>query len=257
MARARNIKPGFYANEELASCSIHARYIFPGLWMQADRAGRLEDRPLRLKAAIMPYDPVDMDALLNELENAGLIERYETDGCRYIWIKNFEKHQNPHVREPESTIPAPCKHSASTIPAPCENSSSPADSPLLIPDSPVHIFPASQGATAPVDQQLFSRGLDILKARGVEEKNARSFVGLMRKRVGDVKAMELLLMADDQDISNPLAWLTRALEPRKEGHRGKTRTEQLAETGRALTGRTQSPGDFFGVTVEGNREIVS
>ena len=35
MARARNIKPGFYKNEDLAECSLTARFIFPGLWMLA------------------------------------------------------------------------------------------------------------------------------------------------------------------------------------------------------------------------------
>ena len=27
-----------------------------GLWTQADREGRLEDRPMRLKASLFPYD---------------------------------------------------------------------------------------------------------------------------------------------------------------------------------------------------------
>jgi len=33
-----------------------ARLLYPGLWMLADREGRLEDRPLRIKAEILPYD---------------------------------------------------------------------------------------------------------------------------------------------------------------------------------------------------------
>lgn len=141
MARARNIKPGFYQNEQLAQCSLMARFIFPGLWMQADREGRLEDRPLRLKAALLPYDNADVNVLLDELKNAGLIERYEANGTRFIQVIAFAKHQNPHVREPESTIPAPCKHSAITVPEPDKNdvSTVPArlipDSLLLIPDS--------------------------------------------------------------------------------------------------------------------------
>ena len=107
MARARGIKPGFYLNEQLASCSLIARFIFPGLWMLADRAGRLEDRPLRIKAAILPYDNADVGGLLDELQQAGMVIRYEAERSKYIQIINFEKHQNPHVKEAKSTIPAP------------------------------------------------------------------------------------------------------------------------------------------------------
>ncbi|WP_298129000.1 hypothetical protein [Ferrovum sp.] len=143
MARSRNIKPGFYLNDQLAECSLLARFIFPGLWMLADRAGRLEDRPLRIKAAILPYDNADINKLLSELHGTGMIVRYEIDKNKYIQVVNFEKHQNPHVREPESTIPAPFQHHSSTGLAPVQHqsSTSPArlipDSLLLIPDSPL------------------------------------------------------------------------------------------------------------------------
>lgn len=107
MARARIIKPGFYANEQLAECSLMARFIFPGLWMLADRRGRMEDRPKRIKAALLPYDDGDIDALLDELAKHGLVLRYEVEGKRFILIVEFEKHQRCHAREPESTYPAP------------------------------------------------------------------------------------------------------------------------------------------------------
>jgi hypothetical protein len=105
MARARNIKPGLYKNEFLADCSVWARYIFPGLWMIADRDGRLEDRPKRIKGEILPYDPIDVDPLLSELHDRGFIIRYSIDGRNYIQITNFGTHQNPHPREINSLIP--------------------------------------------------------------------------------------------------------------------------------------------------------
>lgn len=107
MARARNIKPGFYKNEDLAECSIYARFIFPGLWMLGDRMGRMEDRPKRIKCELLPYDNVDVDPLLDELQAGGFILRYTVDGVRYIQILKFLEHQTPHVREQASTIPAP------------------------------------------------------------------------------------------------------------------------------------------------------
>ena len=71
--RARDIKPGFFKNDQLAECSMAARLLFPGLWMLADREGRIENRPRKIKAEIFPFDDMDVAELLSELEKAGLI----------------------------------------------------------------------------------------------------------------------------------------------------------------------------------------
>lgn len=107
MARARNIKPGFYKNEDLADCSVWARLLFPGLWMMADREGRLEDRHKRIKGEIFPYDNVDADALLNELQDRKFLIRYQNDEGSYIQILKFKDHQNPHYSEKPSAIKPP------------------------------------------------------------------------------------------------------------------------------------------------------
>ncbi len=134
MARSRNIKPGFFTNDELAEIEPLGRLLFAGLWTIADREGRLEDRPKRIKAEILPYDDCDVDYLLQQLHDRNFILRYEVNGKRYIQVVNFKKHQNPHVKEPPSTIPAPDLHHTSTVQAPEENRTDPADSLNLIPD---------------------------------------------------------------------------------------------------------------------------
>ena len=105
--RSRNIKPGFYKNEQLAECSFEARLLFPGLWMLSDREGRLENRPKKIKAEVFPFDNVNAELLLDELESNGLILRYSADGGEYIQIITFVKHQMPHHKELSSVIPAP------------------------------------------------------------------------------------------------------------------------------------------------------
>ncbi len=115
MARSRNIKPGFFRNEMLAECSPLARLLFAGLWCLADRAGRLEDRPKRIRAEVLPYDDGSVHEMLAELAGAGFILRYQVGDQRFIQVVNFEKHQNPHHREAESTIPAPVEDGASTV----------------------------------------------------------------------------------------------------------------------------------------------
>lgn len=107
MARARNIKPGFFKNEDLAECSVWARLLFPGLWMMADREGRLEDRPKRMKGEIFPYDNVEIEPLLQELERHNFLIRYANDEGNFIQIAKFKEHQNPHYSEKASVIKPP------------------------------------------------------------------------------------------------------------------------------------------------------
>jgi hypothetical protein len=170
--RARNIKPGFFKNEVLATCAPLSRILFAGLWCLADREGRLEDRPRRIKAELLPYDTCDVEALLNDLVdkkdgmgNPLFIVRYKADnGTRYIQILNFSRHQNPHVREPRSTIPAPGVSGAVQVQDPCEHSErpvwaaeehevGPADSPLLIPE---YISPQSEPADRCPHQEIIA-----------------------------------------------------------------------------------------------------
>ena len=103
--RARNIKPAFFANEVLAELDPMARLLFIGLWCLADREGRLEDRPKRIKAELFPYEDCDVDQLLQELHDADFIQRYQVNGRPYLWVVNFSKHQNPHVNEKQSALP--------------------------------------------------------------------------------------------------------------------------------------------------------
>lgn len=114
MARIRSIKPEFFLNDELAALGPYSQLLFAGLWTQADREGRLSDRPARLKAALLPYYDLDVNDLLDELADAGFIERYEIAGKTYIQVTAFLTHQCPNVKESPSTIPAPCQHDTST-----------------------------------------------------------------------------------------------------------------------------------------------
>ena len=134
MARARNFKPGFFRDAALVELPVETRLLFPGLWTLADRAGRLEDKPKQIKMEIYPADNFDVDVMLIQLQTAGLIIRYEVDGKRFIQIKNFLKHQNPHRDEKESEIPEPLEHCASTVQAQCEHGVNRASTYNLSPD---------------------------------------------------------------------------------------------------------------------------
>lgn len=107
MGRIRDIKPQFFIDDDVARLSFEARYLFIATFTIADRDGRFEDRPAMIKAQAMPYDDVDVDALLTEIEAGGFIVRYQVDGRRYIQIRTFSKHQKPHPKESAGNFPPP------------------------------------------------------------------------------------------------------------------------------------------------------
>jgi len=108
MARARNIKPSFFTNEDLGTEEPIVGLLFIGLWCLADRDGRLEDRPLRIKAELFPYrESLDVNGYLTVLERLGFILRYEACGIRLIQVVNFARHQSPHNTEKSKGYLAP------------------------------------------------------------------------------------------------------------------------------------------------------
>lgn len=154
LARARNIKPRFFLNDDLAEVSPLGRLLFIALWTMADREGRLEDRSKRIKAEALPYDDCDVESLLSELAEREFILRYSRGDRRFIQIVTFAKHQNPHKHEPPSEIPGPdaadegknasfptgapggnIEHSTSTIQAPDKHCARPVVSASSVSDS--------------------------------------------------------------------------------------------------------------------------
>jgi hypothetical protein len=83
------------------------RLLFIGLWTLADCEGRLEERPKRIQAQVLPYDDCDVDRFLEELEELKFIQRYEAQGRKVIQIVNFTKHQHPHFKESTYDLPEP------------------------------------------------------------------------------------------------------------------------------------------------------
>jgi hypothetical protein len=109
--RARNIKPGFFENEQLAELPFEARLLFAGLWCYSDREGRFEWRPKRIKALLFPYDtqitPGVIEGHLMSLHAMTLILQYKSGDYLYGVIPNFTKHQHPHPHEAKSELPDP------------------------------------------------------------------------------------------------------------------------------------------------------
>lgn len=107
MARMRNLHPDFFTDEKVVQVSLAARLCFQGLWCEADREGRLEDKPLTLKMRLFPADNLDIEPLLAELAKVGLVQRYSAEGRRYLLVSNFKRRQHLHPKEAPSKLPPP------------------------------------------------------------------------------------------------------------------------------------------------------
>jgi hypothetical protein len=127
VARIRQVKPEFFLDDGLAaSCCRDARLLFIGLWTLADREGRLEDRPAKIKAQVFPYDDditlQMISELINELTTDTCVVRYEVEDKRFLWIRTMKIHQHFHKDEQASKLPEPSRdikiHRTSTGVAP-------------------------------------------------------------------------------------------------------------------------------------------
>lgn len=107
MPRIRYLKPEFFLDEHIAELKYEHRLAYQGLWVHADREGRIEGTARLLKVMVFPFDDVDMEAALTALEKKPFIIRYSVGEKQYIQIINWHKHQRPHITEKESKLPSP------------------------------------------------------------------------------------------------------------------------------------------------------
>jgi hypothetical protein len=250
MARARNIKPGFFRNADLAELPYEARLLFIGLWTIADRSGRMEDRPKQIKMELFPADSLDVDALLGQLAAIGMVARYSHDGKRYLQVVNFAKHQNPHKDEKVSTIPdqdghlaAPepekKKHRASTVQTPSNDATDTVAIGLipdsLIPDSlildstPIGVGgDAAKPAADLTKDELWKAGKSLLEQSGMPKAQCGSFVGKLVKDYGDLIVVDAVRSAVLARPADPVEYL-KATCMRSVGRRATVNKQEALE----------------------------
>jgi hypothetical protein len=109
--RNRTIGPAHAIDEhvyELERVSgLPIRWAFAMLKLVADREGRFPSLPNQIKRAVLPYDVLDVNAVLSILERGGLVCRYEFAGRAYGCIPTFTVDQAVNPRESASILPPP------------------------------------------------------------------------------------------------------------------------------------------------------
>ena len=168
MARTRSIKPSFFKNEYLAECEPMARLLFVGLWTLADSQGRMEFRPLRIKAELFPYDNCDILGLLKQLADRGFVRAYESGDVKVLEIPTFGEHQRCHPDERDEGLPPP-DESAETIVFPERNAKpgnptlEPGNPPASCAFNPLILLPSSSAAPSTPQRRRCSKPADPLR----------------------------------------------------------------------------------------------
>ena len=88
--------------------------------------------------------------------------------------------------------------------------------------SQINTIPSESKDSGETPDPIFGDGLAYLVGTGVDERGARSFLGKLRRSVGDMQAVELIAKARTGAVSEPLAWLRKAAERRMTSGRSST-----------------------------------
>ncbi|KKK91161.1 hypothetical protein LCGC14_2715760 [marine sediment metagenome] len=121
MPEGRMIRRKIADSERLNRLPVEARLLYDRLILFVDKEARHHANPRLLLRRFFPldnYDDKDMEEWLQGLYAAkkngkGLIELYEIDGLRFLWLPGFEGEQSKSwvkftkEKEAESSIPEP------------------------------------------------------------------------------------------------------------------------------------------------------
>lgn len=200
--RIRTTKPEFWRSDDIDALCIADRLLFVGLWNYVDDEGRGVDKASAITADLfagdLERDPSEtslrVQGGLKRLHAAGLINRYEVGGRRFLAVVNFHKHQRINRPTP------------SRLPSPTSGNSIPPDDPTkrheqLSEDSPLGTEEqgsrggtTSSTATAPDHEANSSQTTDEAQGKTTQRapEPARDDVEAICARLRDLVAANLV-----------------------------------------------------------------
>ena len=164
-------------------------------------------------------------------ERAALFKAINDAGMHAPWNTKIEELRRiaapflpPPATAPETkTEMPPATAPATPATATHGNVPPPPTSHYPVPKPVVKDIPPSAGAAAPPsasppspEDRIFALGVPLLTAAGVAERNARSMLGMLRKRHGDEAVADAIDRCAAQQVSEPVSWLQAALKPKPE-----------------------------------------
>lgn len=232
--RARKLKPSIFANDELGleATDPLLMILFQGLWCIADREGRLEDRPWKIKAKVFPLRNIpNPDEMLQWLADHQFIVRYEAEGGKFIQVLNFLEHQDIHPHEAASVIPAmstdkemsgdvmtchdigePTFANVGELPSLTSYSSFPSLPSTTVPNGTGG--KATDEITDPVERRIWTDGVQMLSKSGLSDRTARSLLGSKAKEFGKPLLAQCIAITQAENPADPKTFLLGTLKDR-------------------------------------------
>lgn len=203
---------------------------------------------------------------------AALCRRYGKEGAA-IRMPEYAERMRPAKDKPagRSDPPAPRSEPQNDGEPPAEIRTAPSPIPTPTPEE----LPTTSGADAPDDGQrelpidppsdlppppasakaadpIWHTGLAFLVRKGIPEKQAREFLGKLKREAGDIDTAAILASAEIEDITEPIPWLAAAAtnaRDRRKGGRNATNQSNAGLVQRAAE-RAQRIADERGLSLE-------
>lgn len=228
MSRIRSIHPGLWTDEAFVTLSPFARLLILGIWNESDDKGTFPWSPLQMKMRVLPADNVDAPALMEELQSAGLIKRYEVSGKSFGAVRNFCKFQRPKkpndvhpiTDEMRNYVAMTAGHSSSggeAVPNqfPTEEEKSPQMEEGGGNSSSDASASGADAADDPMPDPLkvmFEAGLRLFALEGKPESKARPLLGKWRQQYGPEAVITALGAAQREGAIDLVPFMERCLK---------------------------------------------
>lgn len=231
MPRIRTTKPEFYTSEQVMNLSIPARYAFQGKWLYCDDGGNHPASARTLKAEIFPSDaitPEQVQGLVDEMIAQGLVVVYEVAGKQYWHVTGWhhQRIEKPTFKHPkfEESLQINPRAVADKSPKPpgaldpvLEGSGKEGKGEDSVPAG----TPAST-LTVITGEQTWKAGIELLSKSGMNESQARRFLGTLARDHGDqaLQAAVNAALAKEPPPADPRAYLKAVCAKPQRGVRG-------------------------------------
>lgn len=212
----RIIKESICTSDEIDSLTPEQEVFFYRLMVNCDDFGLFDARPKIVASKCYPLKSIDISqiqSMLAALCEIGLVRVYEVDGRPYLSLVKWAEHQQ--IRAKRSKYPTPemgrdisCNQLISNVHViqsnPIQSESNPSEAKASGGEPPKALTP---------DEIIFGYGIPLLTNAGTADKQARSFLGGLRKQHGETALIDKLRECIRAKPLQPLEWLAAALPP--------------------------------------------
>ena len=214
----RIIKESICTSDEIDSLTPEQEVFFYRLMVNCDDFGLFDARPKIVASKCYPLKSIDIkqiQLMLDALQAIGLVRVYEVDGRPYLSLVKWSEHQQ--IRAKRSKYPTPEMGRDITCNQLISNVHVIQSNPIQSESNPNPSEANASGGEPPKitdpNEIIFGYGVPLLTNAGTAEKQARSFLGGLRKAHGDNALIDKLRECLREKPLQPLEWLAAALPP--------------------------------------------